>query len=1067
MGKPAEILAIEKEYKIILKEALTEHDILLRNTYQFNSDGEIFSINLSRNKITEIKNLEELKHLSELDLSGNQILEIKNLQGLKHLSELNLSGNQIEEIKNLGELKQLLTLDLSRNQIIEIKNLEELKQLKELNLSENEIKAIKNLEELKQLSELYLSSNQIEAIKNLEELKQLSELYLSSNQIEEIKNLEELKQLLTLDLLGNEITEITNLEELKQLSVLDLSENRIKEIKNLGELEDLSELYLYGNQITEIKNLERLNQLSELYLFSNQITEIKNLKELKQLSTLQLYGNQITEIKNLEMLKNLSGLYLSGNKITEIKNLEELKDLSMLDLYGNQILEIKNLQGLKHLSMLDLSGNQILEIKNLEELNQLSTLNLSDNKITEIKNLEALKQLSVLNLSGNNITEIKNLDALKQLLTLDLSENQIAEIKNLNELKDLSKINLSKNKIENAKNIIDFILEDNFKISVKEDDYHLHNKVISLKSNPLVSPPEKIIKKGTEEILKYFREINKYGFEKLYEGKLLIVGEPRQGKTSLRKKLFNIDYKIPEKEKLKETLGVEIQNNYFVKNYKDNEEINVNIWDFGGQEKQYPLHQYFLKDNSVFVLVSDDRKDNINLDKWIYKLKLLQGDNKETILLFNQINRTNDSTNFDAEKYRRLGFNFNDFYLDLSKDTERFFELKQQIDKSICDLAHMGKEYPGYCKIIADKIDEKRFAEKKNYLTIQEFEKICYELGYTDHEIVTNSLNYLDIVGKVIYYEDDMNLNHLIILNPHWLIDAIYGIITCKEIEDNNGRFNLQWFDSFMKKTSDAKTISYTKSESNNILKLMLKNQLDICYTLNNKEFVVPLLMPSILPNNIIDFKQNNLSLIFKYEVIPSGLVPRLIVRLSDYIKDNLISSNAGIIEKENSIAKIEEYDFKNDANKYIRITVIGENKIQLLNLIRNELIEIQKDWFENLEIQELIPCNCSDCKKNIDKNLYLKSDLIKRTKNNKYTIECQTSYDNVEILKLLGEVYDKKIIEFYTREELNKILNKSPRIDMNIERVFIETYGDKFKFANNSHFDKSQFGGKNNKQEN
>src|SRR5690606_20263662 len=100
-------------------------------------------------------------------------------------------------------------------------------------------------------------------------------------------------------------------------------------------------------------------------------------------------------------------------------------------------------------------------------------------------------------------------------------------------------------------------------------------------------------------------EAAKYGTEPLQEAKLLIVGEPRHGKSSLRKKLLDPNYKIPDKT-LAETLGVEIYPNYKVPIPDTQEQVNVNIWDFGGQEKQYYLHQYFLKKNAVYVLVSDD-----------------------------------------------------------------------------------------------------------------------------------------------------------------------------------------------------------------------------------------------------------------------------------------------------------------------------------------------------------------------------------------------------------------------------------------------------------------------------
>ena len=64
------------------------------------------------------------------------------------------------------------------------------------------------------------------------------------------------------------------------------------------------------------------------------------------------------------------------------------------------------------------------------------------------------------------------------------------------------------------------------------------------------------------------------------------------------------------------------------------------------------------------------------------KLKLLGGSEKEIIILFNQKNRSSDSTNFNPQKYKDRGFKFKEFHLDLSKDRERFSDLKKHINLS-------------------------------------------------------------------------------------------------------------------------------------------------------------------------------------------------------------------------------------------------------------------------------------------------------------------------------------------------------------------------------------------------
>jgi len=56
---------------------------------------------LPDNKISDIKPLESLTHLTELDLGRNKISDIKPLQALTKLTLLNLDNNKISDIKPL------------------------------------------------------------------------------------------------------------------------------------------------------------------------------------------------------------------------------------------------------------------------------------------------------------------------------------------------------------------------------------------------------------------------------------------------------------------------------------------------------------------------------------------------------------------------------------------------------------------------------------------------------------------------------------------------------------------------------------------------------------------------------------------------------------------------------------------------------------------------------------------------------------------------------------------------------------------------------------------------------
>ncbi|MFT3912431.1 MAG: COR domain-containing protein [Ferruginibacter sp.] len=138
---------------------------------QLSEVSQLTFLDLSHNKLTEIKGLEKLNKLTHLYLGGNKINEIKGLEQLTNLQQLYLWSNQITEIKGLEQLIYLTELGLAKNKLTEIKGLEDLTKLTVLDLSKNALAEIKGLEQLKNLIELDISNNNFKIIpENLLEL---------------------------------------------------------------------------------------------------------------------------------------------------------------------------------------------------------------------------------------------------------------------------------------------------------------------------------------------------------------------------------------------------------------------------------------------------------------------------------------------------------------------------------------------------------------------------------------------------------------------------------------------------------------------------------------------------------------------------------------------------------------------------------------------------------------------------------------------------------------------------------------------------------------------------------
>lgn len=227
------------------------------------------SLCLRQNLITSMSAVGELPvdTLEELDLYDNRINHISSqLNKFVNMKNLDLSFNKIKNIKNIENLVELENLYFVQNKIKEIKNLETLRKLKNLELGGNKIEEIsETMNSLGSLEQLWLGKNRIPRFQNLGNLVNLRVLSIQSNRITKIEGLENLVNLEELYLSHNGISKIENLEKNTKLTVLDLTSNRISKLENLSHLKSLTDFWCSYNQVSSFEEInEQLGKLPEL-----------------------------------------------------------------------------------------------------------------------------------------------------------------------------------------------------------------------------------------------------------------------------------------------------------------------------------------------------------------------------------------------------------------------------------------------------------------------------------------------------------------------------------------------------------------------------------------------------------------------------------------------------------------------------------------------------------------------------------------------------------------------------------------------------------------------------------
>jgi small GTP-binding protein len=759
-----------------------------------------------------------------------------------------------------------------------------------------------------------------------------------------------------------------------------LSDENLSELlPDIRKLEYLTSLDLSNNRISDYSFLKELKSLTSLYLSNNQISDYSFLKELIFLTTLNLSNNQINDYSFLKELKSLTSLVLKNNQISDASFLKELKSLTSLDLSNNQISDYSFLKELKSLNMLYLSDNQINDYSFLKELKFLTLLYLSNNQISDASFLKELKSLTTLDLGYNQISDTSFLKELKSLTSLYLSNNQISDASFLKELKSLTSL----------------IFSDNPNLDLPE----------SLKEKYY------LVRKDIDEIVRYYEQLEKEGEDYIYEAKVLIVGEPKAGKTTLFRKLQNPDYSPREATQAEKesTIGVDIEMLEF--SFDEEKTFKAHLWDFGGQEKQYVLHQYFFTERSLYLLLADDRKELGNFNYWFEIIAAL-GKDCPVLVVLNEINAK--VKNFDISVYKR---EFGEKILDIEEKSVnfannadgRFANLANEIKTKLKNLEHIGKPLPKTWVKVRERLQE----IKAPIIGIDDYETICEESGVEKPEYRRQILEYLHDLGIALNYRQDANLQNKLILKPNWVIDALYVVLKDEKINKSFGKFSSDdVFGLWKDYKADEKTI---------LLQLMQKGKFEVAYKLEGKnEYIAPILLPEIAPEYDFD-ETDSLQIHFEYAFKPKGIISRLIVRFHENIAlradgEQIVWKKGVLLGYKNSLARIIE----SERSRKITITVSGASPVEnreLITIIRTEIKRIHRDWFENrLSFEEKIPCYCEVCQAESEPQFY---EL--ETVESYYAINQEINCDKSVKAKRLQRVNPRRLLEGVYIEETRK----------------------------------------------
>jgi GTPase SAR1 family protein len=453
--------------------------------------------------------------------------------------------------------------------------------------------------------------------------------------------------------------------------------------------------------------------------------------------------------------------------------------------------------------------------------------------------------------------------------------------------------------------------------------------------------------------------------------------------------------------------------------------MQLNTWDFGGQEIYHATHQFFLTNRSLFLLTWNARH-GWEQGKLYYWLDTIQALAPESPILLVATHIDERDAVLPLADLRRKYPQIIDNYQISSKTGQGIAELTQAITQTAAKLPLMGEIWPTTWLNAANAIRSR----SEKYITPQQLCQIMADNQVADvsEKVLARWLHEL---GEILYFQDNEEINDIVILQPQWVTEYISKVLESEEVINKVGIFTRQEMERLWQ--------DLPSSMRDHFLRLM--ERFDLSYRiLENKDIS---LVVERLPLDPPDYQPkweeikaagecNEISMKFKLNTIPAG-IPTWFIARQHRFTTNTHWRNGVLFayDEQKHLALVQAFPY----DRYIQLTVRGSNPHNFFSLLKDGL-ELTLKRFPGLQIERKIPCighNGQPCTHEFDYN-----QLLKRLEKKKLEIECTEALEDVSVLELLyglnGNTQNQVL------ERLNELEdNLKQKIDDNTESILDE----------------------------
>lgn len=618
----------------------------------------------------------------------------------------------------------------------------------------------------------------------------------------------------------------------------------------------------------------------------------------------------------LAQLSNISQLNLDYTQVSDLSPLSNLSDLQSVSCFDTQVSDLSPLSGLLGLQYVSCDNTQVSDLSPLSSLSGLEGTWFNSTQVGDLSPLSYLFRLEKIAFNETQVNDLRPLSGLLSLRRIFFGNTQVSDLSPLSSLPSLQRVFCANTQVNDLSPLSANLIK---------------GLSLNISGCPLFIPPVEFADQDEESVVEYFKQLDEKTTS-LNEIKIILLGEGTAGKTSLVRRLQGQNFDPKEGQ----THGIRIRKQLFD---IGDEQVTARIWDFGGQETMHATHQFFLSERCIYVLVLNSRQgdDRDRAEYWLKHARSYGGDSPVLMVL----NKIDENPSFEvdrhflSEKYPQI----QDYYRLSCRSGEGIEEFRQGLLRQIEQAKSRKTPFPSAWSQVKDHFD----GLNEDYINNAAYQQICLEHKVDKPLSQGVLLNFLHDLGVLINFDKLLQYCDMQILNPLWLTNGVYRIVTSGRVANSHGILRRDELDEVINGEAQAadntleEPYLYPKDKLPIIVEVMQK--FELCYPLGSDRYVIPSLLSKEEPKFQFEGAIIHFEVHFS-DFLPPSLFPRLMVKLHHFI-DGSKNWRSGMFlfkpEVFNARARIQV----DREDRKLIIHCCGDEPRRLLSFIRKTVEEI------------------------------------------------------------------------------------------------------------------------------